>query len=465
MPQVTRQDIDALNVVLTVSIPKEEFLPKIQKEIKKYSQQAQMKGFRKGKTPPQMVKSLYGHSMMMDLINKEIDNSLNEYLTESKLEMIGQPLASLDQEKISLNIDNPKDLEFKFDVGLFPKFELKGLEPVNVYTLYKAVPPSKQVDEALETARGRSKSSESVDGHVEEGDIVELAATEINGPNSNTFKTDVTEGMTDALKSLLLTKKKGDSFNWNILEIEKKGDEGFVKKYFLDLEEGNAITHEFQFEIVDIKRAQPAEFNEAFFVQQFGEESGIKTMDAAREEVAKFMSRDLDAQAKSLMLREVQKNLLVVNNFDLPETFIRRWIKERGERVLTDEEVENSYAGFVNSLKAQMVFGRVAEQENVRVTQDDLKAYYRSYLLDMIGGQFPLGEDFINDLTNRALSDKKQAAKLYDEAFSVKIMDAIAAKVVTKEEVIGYEELSAKMKAAQTEMSEEEVEAEEMENA
>ena len=110
MPNVVRTDIDAVNAIITVTLPKEEYLDKVQKDIKKYTQKAAMKGFRPGKTPATLVKRMYGTQFLMDAVNEKVQEAVSDYLQKDTFDMLGQPIPSLEQDKFDLDLKNPQDL-------------------------------------------------------------------------------------------------------------------------------------------------------------------------------------------------------------------------------------------------------------------------------------------------------------------------------------------------------------------
>ena len=128
MPNVVRTDIDALNAVLTVSILKEDYLPKVKKDMKTFTQRSPMKGFRPGKTPPKLVETMYGPEFVMDAVNKTLEETLNNYLKTEKPDIFGQPISSENQDDFKFNPRQPSDFTMKFDLGLMPQIDVKGLD-------------------------------------------------------------------------------------------------------------------------------------------------------------------------------------------------------------------------------------------------------------------------------------------------------------------------------------------------
>ena len=121
---IKREDIDSLNAIVTVDIAKEDYSENVEKILKNYRKTANIPGFRKGQVPMGMVKKQYGKAVLVDEVNKLLDQALNKYLTEEKLDVLGNPLP-----KEQANFDwDADDYKFEFELGLTPEFEL-DLQP------------------------------------------------------------------------------------------------------------------------------------------------------------------------------------------------------------------------------------------------------------------------------------------------------------------------------------------------
>ena len=139
---IIKEDINELNAVLKVKVGPEDYQEKVDNALKDYQKKANMPGFRPGKVPAGMIKKMYGKSILVDEINKLLSDSLHKYLTESKLEVLGNPLPKA-HEHHTIDWNNQKDFEFLYDLGLAPHFNV-DLSKQDKFS-YKII----NVDEAL----------------------------------------------------------------------------------------------------------------------------------------------------------------------------------------------------------------------------------------------------------------------------------------------------------------------------
>ncbi len=127
MSNITREDIEELNIVLTINLEKSDYLPQVNKKLKEYRQKAEFKGFRPGKVPMSLIKRRAGNEILAEEINSTLNDTLKEYIESEKLKYVGQPLPVDDADDFVLDINKPTDYTFKYEMGLVPNFEIKGL--------------------------------------------------------------------------------------------------------------------------------------------------------------------------------------------------------------------------------------------------------------------------------------------------------------------------------------------------
>jgi trigger factor len=448
MSNIVRTDIDALNSVITITLPKEDYLPKVQKDIKQYSQRAQMKGFRPGKTPQTLVKKMYGTQFLMDAVNDILKKQLGDYLVAEGLNtnMLGEPLPSKDQPKFNLDIKNPEDLVFKFDIGLIPQFTINGLDGAS-YQRHAVTIADSIIDKEMEELRKKSGAEQQVEGTIGENDMVTLKIKEVGG----TLEKDLMLSMnwlTDDMKSVFLTQQKGDALQIHIFQLERETTPQYVRKYFLGLEDTDdrEVNETFDAVIEKVTRQAPAELNEEFFEKNFGPQATNEA--EARELISKGISRNYDAQSDALLLRDLQERLLAENNFDLPDTFMKRWLTAQNPRN-TEEVLNKEYPHFANNLRWSLIRNKVVRDAGVQVTDGEMRQYYGNKIMGYLGGM-SVGQEFIETLVDKAMSDEKQANELYEEVLTEKVFLAMKERIAIVNHPVTAEELAdilAKAKA------------------
>ena len=129
---ITKKNTDEVNAILQVEISKEDYLPAVDKALQDYRKKATLKGFRVGHVPINLIKKMYGNAILFEEINKTTSQALNKYITEEKLDILGQPLPTEKNNEVQIDIYNPSDVTFDFEIGLAPDFSLPDFKSINV---------------------------------------------------------------------------------------------------------------------------------------------------------------------------------------------------------------------------------------------------------------------------------------------------------------------------------------------
>src|SRR3569833_4098344 len=121
---ISQEKIDNLNAVVKININPEDYQPRVEKAIKEQAKKAKIPGFRPGMVPPSHIKRMYGKSILVDEINNLLSDTLNKYIEDEKLEVLGQPLPKTGEDTKEYNWDFADNFEFNYEVGLAPEFDI-----------------------------------------------------------------------------------------------------------------------------------------------------------------------------------------------------------------------------------------------------------------------------------------------------------------------------------------------------
>ena len=262
--QITKEQIDALNAVVTVAISKEDYSDKVEQILKNYRKQANIPGFRKGQVPMGLIKKQYGKAVLVDEVNKLLQDNLNKYLTEEKLDVLGNPLP---KQQDNFNWE-AEDFAFQFELGLAPDFDV-ALKTKKAITHYKIVADKKMVNDQIDRI---TKQFGKIVSKNEVGSTDEIGGTFVNEENGIENKTVIELEKLKSKKALnsLTAKKIGD-------EVTLKSKGLFKENYLLaaslgiDREKAEGLDCDLKFIISEINERVPAELNQELFDKLFGE--------------------------------------------------------------------------------------------------------------------------------------------------------------------------------------------------
>jgi trigger factor len=425
---ITKKDIDKLNAVLTVEISKDDYSSKVEKVLADYRKNANIPGFRKGQVPMGMVKKQYGKAVLVEEVNKLLQDALHKFLTEEKLDILGNPLP---KNEADINWD-ADDYSFEFELGLAPEFsvDVKGKEVLQ----YKIVADDEMLNNQVKTIRkqyGKLISKK----EVEKGDEITgtFTSTEKEIEKKTTLSTDEIAGKKQ-LESLIGA-KVGDT-----VTLKTKGmfaDDHDNQKYLgVAHDDAHGLDIEVSFKIEEVNKREMAELNQELFDKLFGE-----TVVSSEEELKAKIKEDAEGQfaqqSDQKLLNDVVDSLLENTKFDLPKEFLQRWIAMSGEKRLSEEDAKAEYERSEKGLRYQLIEGKLRAENKLQVTFDELKDYSKNMIKAQMAqfGQTNPSEEELESIAARILSNKEEIERLSEQLNTAKLLNFFKenAKLKTKE--------------------------------
>lgn len=446
---VVRKDIDNTSAVLTVTVTREEIKPKIDAELKKFRTRAAIRGFRQGQAPMDFVKKLYGNSIFSETLNDLLASRLFEYLRESKLDVLGQPLPTEEQRSFSFKInDIEPEYAVNYEIGFVPPFEIKGLDKKEVFERLTVSNLDELAEEDLNYARKRMGARSNPETDIRDNDILRIAAKELDGSaeaglKEGGWETTMTVLVKDVadeqLKSRLLGMKKGDSLRFNARTLENHEKEDMYRKYILNLESSDyrEVGDWFEGVIEEVSRVEDAELNEDFFKGYFGE-GRVSNREEAIGELKKGILGFYDVRSNALLMRAFQERLLEQNPIELPEKFLKRWLKATSESKLDEEQIDLEYPAFAENLRWSLLRDKIREMFGIEVSDEDVHAAYAARVRNYFQADLP--DNIIQSSVERLMENKKEVADTRRDIETDKIFEAVRGQVTIRDKAVPSEE-------------------------
>jgi trigger factor len=443
---VVRNDINSTSAILSIAVSKENLVPRVQNEFKQYRQKAQIKGFRVGQAPPEFIKKIYGASIVGNVLQEVFHDELVSYLRDNKIDILGQPLPVENQEKYSLKIDKLDD-EYKVDyeIGFVPDFEVKGIGKSDSYERLTVSDLDALAEKDLEYARKRMGQRTNPETDIQANDMIKIAAKELDADivMEAGYETDISilvdRIANEELKTQILFLKKGDTLRFNARDLENTEKEEFYRRYILNIPVGDqrVVGDHFEGVIQEVSRVEDAELGEEFYSKYFGNEN-VNSKESAIEEVKKGVLQFYDGRSDALLMRSFQEKLMEINSFELPESFLLRWVKLNNQQRLTNQQIENDFPSFVKNLRWTIIRDKIKAQLDVFVTDEDLTNHFADRIASYFQGQ--VDRAFCIQMSQRFMKDKKEVQKAEEDIEWVKLTQAIKAEVTIVDKAIPSEE-------------------------
>ena len=429
---IKKKDVDALNAVVTVVISKDDYQEKVTKVLNNYKKTANIPGFRKGHIPMGMVKKQYGKGVLVEEVNKLLQEGLHNFLTQEKLDVLGNPLPKNETE---INWDND-EFTFAFDLGLSPSFKVDVAK--KSVTAYKIVADKEMLANQVKSIRKQYGTLKSKT-QVEKGD--EITGTFTNPEKeidkSTTLELDSLKGKTQI--KALTGAKPGD-----VISLNTKGmfaQEKDKQKHFgVSVEDAKGLSVEVSFKIDEVNTREMADLNQELFDKLFGQ-GNVTSEKALKEKIKEDAEKQFAQQSDQKMLNDVVESLIENTKFDLPKDFLERWIQVSGENPMTPDEAKAEYARSEKGLRYQLIEGKLRAEHNLQVSFDELKAHALEMIKGQMAqfGQLDPSEEELNNIASRIMSNQEEVKRLSEQLNSSKLLDFFKENAKLKIKEVSYD--------------------------
>ena len=430
---ITFEAPDKINGLMTITLEKEDYQKEVEKTLKDYRKRANVPGFRPGQTPMGLIKRQYGTAVKVDVVNKMLGEKLYEYVRENKIQMLGEPLASEQQETLDFeNEDAP--LTFKFDIAVAPEFkaELTGKDKIDYYNI---TVDDKLIDQQVEMYQSRSGNYEKVEAYdAEQRDMLKGDLREIDGSIEVADAVLMPQYIkVDDQKKLFDGCKLGDIITWNPRKAYPESDVEVSSLLKIEKDQVAEHTGDFTFQITEISRFVKAEVNQALFDQAFGE-GAVKDEKEFRQKISDMIAQQFKADSDYKFLLDVRAHMeKKVGKLEFPEALLKRVMLNNNK----DKGADFVEKNFDASIKEQLVAA-----QGIKVEDDDLKNVAKEAARAQFAqyGMSNVPDEYLDNYAQEMLKKRENVDGLVDRAVDVKLTAALKSVVKLDEKEISLED-------------------------
>lgn len=430
---ITRENIDTLNAVVKVDITKADYSDKVDKILSDYRKTANIPGFRKGHVPMGMVKKQYGKAVLVDEVNKLLQDALNKYLTEEKLDVLGNPLPKAQD---NLNWD-AEEFSFEFELGLSPEFDIK-LKGKKAIIHYNIIADDKMINDQVENIQKQYGKLISKTEVAESDEITGVFANdekEIN--NSTTITLDKFKGKATAKK--FIGAKIGD-----VITLKTKGmyadDHDLMNALKVSHDDAHDLNIEVTFTISEINTRELADLDQDLFDKLFGK-GKVSSVTELKEKIKEDSEKQFIQQSDQKLLNDITEYLIESTKFDLPAKFLQKWMQTAGEETINEDQAKEEYEKSEKSMRYQLIEGKIITDNNLQINFDELKAYSKEMIKGQMAqfGQMNPSDKELDDIVARIMSNKDEVKRLSEQLTSQKLLAFYKENVNLKTKELPYD--------------------------
>ncbi|MDM1348366.1 trigger factor [Myroides marinus] len=435
---ITRNNVDALNAIVTIELAKEDYQGNVDNVLSNYKKNANVPGFRKGAVPMSLIVKQYGKAVLFEEVNKILQEKLGNYLADEKLDILGNPLPVANDINWDADV-----LKFDFELGLAPEFTL-DLEGKNKIKKFKVVADDAMLDEQVEFIQkqyGKMISKEVVE---ETSEMVGTFANEEEGIN-NEVKIAVSDIRTKTNQKKFIGKKVGDQ-----VTVSTKGlfedDHKLMEVLAVDHDRVHGLEIDVVFTINEINETEKAELNQELFDKLFGE-GVVTSVEQLKEKIKEDAEKQFAAQADQKFLNDVYEHLLDSSSFELPAAFLTKWLMDAGETPMTAEAAAAEYAKSEKGLRFQLIEGKVMSQFDLQLNFEEIKEHTTKLIKEQMAqfGQMDPEDKVVEDIVARVMSNQDEVRRISEQVMNEKVLALFNEKVKAEVKEVSYKDFVKEM--------------------
>ena len=433
---------DKVNGLMTITLETADYQAEVEKTLKDYRKRANVPGFRPGQTPMGMIKRQYGTAVKVDVVNKMLGEKLYEYVQQNKIQMLGEPLPSAQQEPLDFEGDKP--LVFKFDIAVAPEFEAKlsGKDKIDYYNI---TVDDKLIDQQVEMYQARAGQYEKAEQYdPEQRDMLKGDLREIDGTIEVADAVLMPQYMkVDDQKKLFDGCKLGDIITWNPRKAYPESDVEVSSLLKIEKDQVAEHTGDFTFQITEISRFVKAEVNQQLFDQTFGEGT-VKDEKEFRQKIADQISAQFKADSDYKFLLDVREHMeKKVGKLEFPEAILKRvMINNNKDRKDVEDFVEKNFDASIKELGWHLIKEQLVQAQGIKVEDDDLKQVAKEAARAQFAqyGMSNVPDEYLDNYAAEMLKKRENVDGIVDRAVDVKLTAALKGVVKLNEKDITLED-------------------------
>jgi len=406
---VTHIQPDALNYTLTIEIAAEDYAEPLRKRLNEYKRKADIKGFRKGMAPMQLIQRMYGDQALYESVNGLVGDTIDKFIADNKVRVLGEPMPAEDQPQLSWKAG--ESFTFKFDIAQTPELniEVGKDDKIPYYEINITAAEKKAQKEQLLQQYGSLQEGKKAG----EQDYI-VADIENEGHKAEGVYVSVSHVAEEA-RGAFLGKKAGDKFQVDVnAAFPNETDRAAMLKVQKD--QLASLDPMFTFTVVNVKTYVAAEENQETYDKIFGE-GKVTTPEQFEQKIEERIKASHEQEANYRFGADVRKYFVQKAQLELPEAFLKRWLVYANEGKFTAEQVEKEFPAFLEDFKWQLVRGSLMQKFGLKVSQADLQAAAESFVAYQYAmyGMAGVPENIIKSSAENVLQDQNQHRRLEEQ--------------------------------------------------
>ncbi len=435
---ITLDKKSSTEALIKITLKEKDYQPNVEEKVKEFARKANIKGFRPGKVPPGLIRKMYGKSILVEEVNKLLSESVNNYIKENNLNLLGDPLPDLKKAE-SIDWENQNEFEFDYSVGLVDDFDIDLSEKTKA-TRYKIELDKKTLNETLDNIKeqfGKQSNPEK----ASKGDDFMGELSEKDGDLSNEGIIKF-EYLSKTGEKKLLAAKPDDEVE---LDIKKDFKDAHAVSHALNVGEDKAkeLSGKYSLKLEKINHVEPAELNQELFDAVFGKDA-VKGEEEFIDKVKETVEENYNRETEHFLDQQIRNVLLEKTKIEVPDNFLKEWLLRSNEGKVTQEDIDREYDEYVKGMKWDLIKSKVADTNEIKVEHEDVVNKAKSMILQQLGGAGAASQlmDHMDAFADNYLKAEngQNYMRLYGELRDEQVLELVKNKISVKDKKVSLDE-------------------------
>ena len=448
--KVSFENPDKINGLLTITVEDDDYKAEVEKTLKEYRKTANVPGFRPGQVPMGMIRRRFGSAVKMDAINKVLGDELQKYIADNNIAMLGEPLASEQQQPQDLEKDGP--YTFMFDIAVAPEFDIK-LDANDTVDYYEIAADDTLIDSQVEMFASRMGQNVEAD-HYEDGDVLKGDLRQLDA-EVNTLEGGLTVEAasvmpkylkSDDQKKLFDGCKPGDIITFNPSKAYEGSNYELSSLLKVDREKVAEYTGDFSYQITSVQHFEKHAVDQELFDLTFGKDA-VKDEKEFREKIAEGLKAQLALDSDMKFLMDVRKYAEdKVGQLTYPDSLLKRIMKQNNKD--KDQEfIDKNYEPSIKELSWSLIRSKIAVALGVKIEDEDVKSAAREMAKAQFAqyGMSNVPQEYVDNYADELLKKKEAQQQFVDRAIDAKLVEALKGVVTLNKKSVSLDEFNKMM--------------------
>ena len=433
--KITKTKISKIESTIHLVLEKKDYINQYESKLKELKKRANLKGFRPGMVPIQLLKKMYGKGVLFEELNKIVSNKINSYIKDEKIKIIGEPIPQGNKLE-DTNIDNINNFDFDFKIGHLSDFKTESFTKKSKYTLHKIKVEKKIVDETIKNLQTQYANIENLKKVTNKSSVY----GEISYDNKTKKTLLEIEELDNKETNKIIGKSINDIISIDLLKLTKSNNEKISQILGEKMETKNS-PNKVSIKIENIIERSPAMINSELFDKLFGI-GKIKTIKEFNNEIKKSLAANYLRESELLLNREIENNLVSKYNIEVPTNYVKDWITKNNDEKTSKKLLTQQFEQYCNQIKWSYIVDDIVDKNSIKIENEEIISLAKHQIQNQLQGS---GLQEVNQDINKFVdnylkhNNGENYLKIFNQLKSNKVFNLIKEKVSISEKSITFD--------------------------